>query len=77
MVRPGGYAYITAAITAAHSDHIYLYHSPDEARIQIEDAGFTIVSEETQGGENYNRIQPKVSCFFCERPSFDQKKYFE
>lgn len=50
-VRPGGWAYITAAINAAHTDHIYLYRSPDEVRAQIEAAGWHI--EDTQVECNY------------------------
>ena len=68
MVRPGGAAYITAAVTAGHSDHIYLYENPNEARVQIEDAGFEVASETTEGAVNYNKIQPRVSSFFCLRP---------
>jgi hypothetical protein len=30
MVRPGGHAYITAALNAAHSDHIFLFNNPAE-----------------------------------------------
>jgi len=30
MVVPGGHAYITAAVTAGHSDHIYLFNNPQE-----------------------------------------------
>jgi 2-polyprenyl-3-methyl-5-hydroxy-6-metoxy-1,4-benzoquinol methylase len=65
MVRPNGNAYITAAVTAAHSDHIYLYESPEEARTQIEDAGFTVLQEKTEGAESYDKIQPRIACFYC------------
>jgi 2-polyprenyl-3-methyl-5-hydroxy-6-metoxy-1,4-benzoquinol methylase len=68
MIRPGGAAYITAAINAGHSDHIYLYKSSREARAQLEEAGFTVESEVSEGATNFNKIQPIVSCFFCRRP---------
>jgi SAM-dependent methyltransferase len=47
-VRPGGWSYITAAINAAHTDHIYLYRSPDEVRAQIENAGWKIVDTQIE-----------------------------
>ena len=34
MVRPDGHGYITAAINAGHTDHIYLYRTADEVRRQ-------------------------------------------
>jgi SAM-dependent methyltransferase len=40
ILKDDGYAYITAAITAAHSDHIYLFKSPDELKSMLEAAGF-------------------------------------
>lgn len=44
MTRPGGYAYITAAINAGHVDHIYLYRSVEEVLDHIRSAGFEIVA---------------------------------
>lgn len=41
-LAPGGRAFITAALNAAHSDHIYLYRSPDEVQRQLETAGFAL-----------------------------------
>ncbi|NUZ08198.1 class I SAM-dependent methyltransferase [Schlegelella sp. ID0723] len=41
-LQPGGKAFITAAINAAHSDHIYLYRSAAEVEQDLERAGFTI-----------------------------------
>jgi len=35
-------AFITAALNAAHADHIYLYRSPDEVLAQLDEAGFTL-----------------------------------
>jgi 2-polyprenyl-3-methyl-5-hydroxy-6-metoxy-1,4-benzoquinol methylase len=48
MTRPGGRAYITAAINAAHVDHIYLYRSLEEALEQIVAAGFEIVATHSE-----------------------------
>lgn len=39
---PGGRAFITAALNAAHADHIYLYRSADEVWGQLEQAGFAV-----------------------------------
>lgn len=68
LVKPGGKAYITAAITAAHSDHIYLYKIPDEAREHVESAGFNVREEKTEGAEDFSKAQPRITCFLCERP---------
>jgi SAM-dependent methyltransferase len=43
ILKDDGYAYITAAITAAHSDHIYLFNSPAELKFMLEAAGFRSV----------------------------------
>ncbi len=42
MLRPGGKAFITAALNAPNADHIYLYRTPKEALAQIEQAGFKL-----------------------------------
>ena len=41
MVRPGGQAYITAALNAAHSDHIYLFSQPLELEEMLRNAGLS------------------------------------
>jgi SAM-dependent methyltransferase len=41
-LAPGGRAFITAALNAAHADHIYLYRSPQEVWQQLEAAGFAV-----------------------------------
>jgi SAM-dependent methyltransferase len=65
-VRPGGWGYITAAINAAHTDHIYLYRSPGEVKAQIESAGWKIL--DTQVEENYpekpREFRPTIAGFF-------------
>jgi 2-polyprenyl-3-methyl-5-hydroxy-6-metoxy-1,4-benzoquinol methylase len=42
MLAPGGHAFITAALNAAHVDHIYLYESSDQVIAQLEAAGFAL-----------------------------------
>jgi SAM-dependent methyltransferase len=41
-LRPGGKAFITAAVNAAHADHIYLYRDAGAVWKHLEAAGFTI-----------------------------------
>jgi 2-polyprenyl-3-methyl-5-hydroxy-6-metoxy-1,4-benzoquinol methylase len=67
MVRPGGIAYITAAITAAQSDHIYLFRDPAEARQLVEQAGFSIMLERTEATDaaNVRELVPRISAFLC------------
>jgi 2-polyprenyl-3-methyl-5-hydroxy-6-metoxy-1,4-benzoquinol methylase len=42
MLRPGGKAFITAAITAPNADHIYLYRNTEEVLVQLKEAGFKL-----------------------------------
>lgn len=41
-LAPGGKAFITAALNAAHADHIYLYRKGDEVLDHLIEAGFTL-----------------------------------
>lgn len=42
MLRPGGKAFITAALNAPNADHIYLYRTSEEVKVQLADTGFAI-----------------------------------
>lgn len=42
LLAPGGKAFITAALNAAHTDHIYLYRTVAEVEAEITQAGFAI-----------------------------------
>lgn len=42
QLAPGGKAFITAAINAAHADHIYLYRTADEVGTHLLAAGFKL-----------------------------------
>jgi SAM-dependent methyltransferase len=70
MVRPGGYGYITAAINAGHTDHIYLYRTPEEVRRQIEESGWTVLDEQVEF--NYPdkpvELRPTVAGFLVRKP---------
>jgi SAM-dependent methyltransferase len=41
-LAPGGKAFITAALNAAHADHIYLYRDAEEVWRHLEEAGFRL-----------------------------------
>lgn len=41
-LAPGGKAFITAALNAAHTDHIYLYRNGEEVWEHLRTAGFTL-----------------------------------
>lgn len=56
ILAPGGHAFITAALNAAHVDHIYLYESADQVIAQLEAAGFAL--EQGFIGAAYPRKTP-------------------
>jgi cyclopropane fatty-acyl-phospholipid synthase-like methyltransferase len=70
LVRPGGKAYVTAALNAAHSDHIYLFREPRELEEMLRAAGFQPVhaQEEFAPGSKPRAITPSLAGFLCERP---------
>ena len=69
VTRNGGWGYITAAINAAHTDHIYLYRSPNEVQEQVEMAGWKVLDVQT--AENYpekpREFRPTIAGFFCKK----------
>ena len=71
LVRPGGWGYITAAINAAHTDHIYLYRSPDEVRGQIEAAGWTVEDAQIESAhpEKPPQFRPTIAGYLTRRPA--------
>jgi 2-polyprenyl-3-methyl-5-hydroxy-6-metoxy-1,4-benzoquinol methylase len=42
MLVPGGKLFVTAALNAAHADHIYLYRAPADVLAQVEEAGLHV-----------------------------------
>ena len=70
LIRPGGHAYITAALNAAHSDHIFLFETTEQLERMLRDAGFQPLhsQEEFAPGNKPRRISPSLSGFFCQRP---------
>lgn len=57
-MAPGARAFITAALNAAHADHIYLYRNADEVLVQLCEAGFTL--EQSFVGAAYRPSAPGV-----------------
>jgi 2-polyprenyl-3-methyl-5-hydroxy-6-metoxy-1,4-benzoquinol methylase len=43
MLKPGGHAFIAAAVNAPNEDHIYLYRSGEEVAQHIEESGLRII----------------------------------
>ena len=65
LLAPGGYGFITAAITAPEADHIYLYWTSDDVIEQLRHAGFTVndfVEERAYEGAPGEHV-PKVAAF--------------
>jgi SAM-dependent methyltransferase len=69
LIRPNGYAYITAALNAAHSDHIYLIRDPLELESMLRAAGFTPLGlqEEFAAGQKPRHITPSLAGYLCQR----------
>ncbi len=69
MIKPGGFAYVTAALNAAHSDHIFLMRNPLELEEMLRDAGFQPMGlqEEFAAGTKPREITPSLAGYFCER----------
>jgi SAM-dependent methyltransferase len=57
-MAPGARAFITAAVNAAHADHIYLYRNSNEVLTHLLDAGFNI--EQSFVGAAYKPSSPNV-----------------
>jgi hypothetical protein len=57
-MAPGAKAFITAALNAAHADHIYLYRTPEAVLAHLVEAGFTL--EQSFVGAAYKPSAPGV-----------------
>jgi SAM-dependent methyltransferase len=70
MTRPGGHAYITAAMNAGHVDHIYLYRSLQEVLDHIRSAGFEILEfhEELAYHNKPRELTPSLGGALCRCP---------
>jgi 2-polyprenyl-3-methyl-5-hydroxy-6-metoxy-1,4-benzoquinol methylase len=57
-MAPGAKGFITAALNAAHADHIYLYRTADDVLAHLMEAGFTL--EQSFVGAAYKPSAPGV-----------------
>ena len=69
LTKPGGRAYITAAVNAGHSDHIYLFRSPEEVQALLTGVGWNILKWRAEYGYTGmpTQVTPCVAHFLCER----------
>lgn len=54
-LKPGAYAFVTAALTAAEIDHIFEIKKESELIMMAEDAGFRVLSSYSAAPQNYPR----------------------
>ena len=68
LLKPGGYGFVAAAITAPEADHIYLYWSADDVIRQLETAGFSVLEYQEEPGYTGKdgEIVPKVAAFIVQ-----------
>ena len=69
LTKVGGKAYITAAVNAGHSDHIYLFRSPEEVQEMLTGVGWKILKWRAEYAYSGTPIEvtPCVTSFLCER----------
>ena len=67
--RDGGWGYITAAVNAAHTDHIYHYKSVSEVEEQIVSSGWSVddVQVECNYPEKPEEHRPTIVGFLCRK----------
>jgi 2-polyprenyl-3-methyl-5-hydroxy-6-metoxy-1,4-benzoquinol methylase len=65
MLRPGGYGFVTAALTAPQADHLFLFWTADDVIQQLAEAGFRVEDyiEEAAYPAREDEIVPKVAAF--------------
>ena len=70
MVKPGAFAYITAALNAAHSDHIFHYRDPLQLEQMLRNAGFLPLGlqEEFAAGAKPRAMTPSLAGYLCQKP---------
>ena len=69
ILLPGGFAFITAAITAPNADHIYLYQSCDDVKAELLQAGFQICKyqEDIAYSPKGDEPVPRTGAFICQK----------
>lgn len=65
MLSPGGYAFITAAITAPNEDHIYLYNCCEDVIAELKAGGFELVEyqEDIAYAPKADEPVPRIGAF--------------
>ena len=61
LLKDDGKIFLTAAVWAAHIDHIYLYNNAEEVRNHIRKAGFLIEKELVQASFEKDEADPEKS----------------
>ena len=71
LVRPGGWGYITAALNAAHSDHIFHFRDPAQLEAMLRTSGWQPIhlQEECAPGKKPRQLTPSLAGFLCQRLS--------
>lgn len=69
FLKPGGYAYVTAALTAGHADHIFLFRTIQEVYDILEQAGLEPLIVNMDGARTYNlpQYRPRVVGLYCRK----------
>ncbi len=70
LLRPGGVAFVTAAMTAPEADHVYLYRERGEIRAHLREAGLRPVREFEQAAYEASyegQLLPRVAAFIVEQ----------
>jgi len=69
MTKENGLGYITAAINAGHTDHIYLYRKPEEVQAQLEKAGWKILDTHIEQAypEKPEHQRPTIAGYFLRK----------
>ncbi len=67
--RAGGWGYITAAVNASHTDHIYHYRSPKEVQAQLEKSGWRVldIQIEEQYPEKPEHLRPTIAGYLVRK----------
>ena len=70
MTQPGGWAYITAAINAGHTDHIYLYKTSHEVKNDLMSVPWKIKMKQIEFNypEKPKHLRPTIAGFFLKKP---------
>jgi SAM-dependent methyltransferase len=69
LTKIGGKGYVTAAVNAGHSDHIYLFRSPEDVESMLMKVGWRVVRSRAEYAYEGKpiRITPCVAAFVCEK----------